>query len=236
MSGFFGILGLRYGFQAIFKMLALLTVAVLAVVLLVRYEPKKRVKGVIGGKEDLLQKFFLAFAAFGVVYSVASFGTDGLITLYLTEIKLYGPMDIGFFGMVRGAGALFGALAFAFIGPRMGGVKAQYAALLMLALGCLLPLLNLPLTVLGVAWGFAWGFQETAYVTLAMKFSRGHWAATLFAACMIFSNIGTSLGEAMASPLVPVIGYAGVFGLFAAVAAVSASLVPTIHRNSLPHR
>ena len=99
-------------------------------------------------------------------------------------------------------------------------------ALLALGAGCLLPLLNLPSAVLGVVWGFAWGFQETAFVTVAMRFARGPWAATVFAVFMIFSNLGTSLGEALGAPSVSSLGYNGVFVGFALIAWASLVLLP----------
>lgn len=175
---------------------------------------------------DLRRGFYLAFAAFGIVYSIASFGTDGLLTLFLSETKAVEASGLGTFGVARGLGALLGAVLLSLISRRKGLLKAQYMALSALVLGCLLPLLPLPVLLVGLLWGVCWGLQETAYVTLSMRFAQGAWSATFFAMAMIFSNVGTSLGEALGSPLVPKIGYSGVFLGFAAVAALSAVFVP----------
>ena len=102
---------------------------------------------------------------------------------------------------------------------------------MLLGIGCLLPLAPLPTGVLGVQWGFAWGFQETAFVTFAMRLSIGAWAASLFALCMIFSNLGTAIGEALGAPLTPVLGYEGVFMAFAVIGWLSLGFIPLIHRN-----
>ncbi len=88
MSGAFGALGLRYGFSSIFVMLGVMSVAVAFLVIFAKYSSEVREAGVIAGVKDLKQTFFLLFAAFGVMYSIASFGTDGLISLFLSETKL----------------------------------------------------------------------------------------------------------------------------------------------------
>jgi len=168
----------------------------------------------------LRQPYYLAFAVFGILYSVASFGTDGMISLFFSEVHLAGHYDVGAYGVGRGLGALMGAVSYVLVMKRLGIKNSQYVSLVLLSAGCLLPLLNLPHVTLGLLWGLSWGFQETAFVTLAMRFSFGRWAATFFAISMIFSNVGTAIGEAIAVPLAPAIGYSGVFMGFAILTAV----------------
>lgn len=230
MSGAFGALGLRYGFGAIFCALGLLSVLVALLVIFAKYEPTVREAGVIVGLKDLKQSFFLLFAGFGIVYSIASFGTDGLISLFLSETKLMSPFELGFFGMTRGSGALVGAATYVAVHKKLGAQSAQKIALGLLGIGCLLPLAPLSTAALGVGWGFAWGFQETAFVTFAMQMSKGAWAASLFALCMIFSNLGTAIGEALGAPLVSTLGYEGVFTAFAVTGWLSLGFIPVIHR------
>jgi predicted MFS family arabinose efflux permease len=174
--------------------------------------------------KELLHAHYLAFAAFGILYSIASFGTDGLVTLFLSEVRKIPTESIGWFGTSRGIGALLGAFTYAKLKVSMR--KKQGLAILFLAIGCTLPLWLYPSLVLGVVWGSFWAFQETAYVTLAMRFARGTWSATFFSISMIFSNVGTAVGEALAAPLVPQIGYQGIFAAFAILALSSIALVP----------
>lgn len=220
MSMVFGFVGLRFGFNAIFQCLVIFAVVVGWMVLRNPYVPI--VKSELKQKPSWQvwrQSNFVLFALFGIIYSVASFGTDGLLTLHRTESHSADLIAVGGFGALRGIGALLGAVAYAIVYPRWGVGRAQRTALILLSAGCLLPILNLPWMIPAVLWGIFWAFQETAYVTLAMRYSRGGLAATFFAIFMIFSNLGTSMGEALAAPLVGQIGYAGVFILFAGVAA-----------------
>jgi len=229
MSFAFGHLVLRHGFQAVFILLAALAVLMWLTICLVHFENVRTAERV-SGIRDLLRGGFLFFAAFGVMYSVASFGNDGLLTLHLSEVFNLSPVQIGYFGMMRGAGALVGAVSYALLCPRIGRIRGQYLALLLLGAGCLLPLTPIPVDPRSVLWGVCWGFQETAYVTLAMQMSQGRWAATIFATAMIFSNAGTALGEAMAAPLVPQLGYEAVFFLFAVIAWLSIPLFACVAR------
>jgi predicted MFS family arabinose efflux permease len=113
----------------------------------------------------------------------------------------------------------------------------QVLALLLLGAAGLLPVFfgSAPL-VMGVLWGAAWSFQETAYVTLAMRFSVGAWAATFFAICMIFSNLGTSLGEALGGLLVPHLGFDGTFMVLALIAWFSLVFVRPMMARPNPSR
>lgn len=228
MSFAFGRLASNGDFSSIFNAIAAISALILAAVLFVPYKARAQQKTavVVADWKDLRHGFYVAFAVFGVLYSVASFGTDGLVTLNLSEIKDTTSQNIGDFGVARGIGALLGAAAHAFLANQIGLKKAQVLALLALGAGCLLPLSGVPVLAQASLWGMAWGFQETAYVTLAMRYAQGAWAATFFAMAMIFSNLGTSFGEALAAPLVPQIGYSGVFLAFALLSWGCLALVP----------
>jgi PAT family beta-lactamase induction signal transducer AmpG len=228
MSYAFGVIAAGHGFAPVFQIIAGLSLLVLVTVLMVPHKPlpREKVHGPVHNWRDLLNVFYLCFAAFGVFYSIASFGTDGLLTLHLADALHAGNDVIGRFGVVRGIGALAGAGLHVLVSRRVGLVRAQVVALILLGCGILLPLSPLPLEVQGLVWGCAWGFQETAFVTLAMRYAEGPWAATFFAIAMIFSNLGTSLGEALAAPLVPQIGYNGVFLSFAVLAWACLIFVP----------
>lgn len=73
------------------------------------------------------------------------------------------------------------------------------------------------LLTLGVLWGIAWGFQETIFVALAMGLSDTRIAASMFALMMALSNIGTAIGEGVATGLTDNIGFSAVFWLLAGI-------------------
>ncbi len=149
--------------------------AVVLVVVWLTEPPKQHRKsdGLVEGWRSLLKSHYVFFALYACVYAVASMGTDGLVTLHLSQTREAGSLDIGFFGMARGMGAFVGAISFALIRPRIGVKPAQYLALLLLALGCLVPLVEPALLTYAGAWGFCWGFQETAFVTLPCGTRKG---------------------------------------------------------------
>lgn len=215
------------GYAVVFQTLSLLALGIWILVLIMPHHdaPKSQVE-FIQHPRDFLQGFYVAFALFGIVYSVASFGTDGLLTLHLSDEHKMGVADIGDFGVMRGTGALVGAALYAWLNRYFGLRRMQYLALVGLTLGCLLPITSMGFLISGLIWGMAWGFQETAYVTLSMRYSQGAWAATFFAIAMIFSNLGTSFGEALGAPMVSKIGYHGVFAGFSVLAALSVIFLP----------
>jgi PAT family beta-lactamase induction signal transducer AmpG len=73
---------------------------------------------------------------------------------------------------------------------------------------------------MGVLWGIAWGFQETVFVALAMDLSEARIAASMFAIMMALSNLGTAVGEGLATSLTDNIGFSAVFLSLAAFNAI----------------
>ena len=162
----------------------------------------------------------LAFSAYALLYSVVSFGIDGNLTYFLAQEFAGTPRDIGNFGSLRGLGSLAGAGAAGLIFYSRG-IKATSSLLPLILLcvaGATLGNLGNEFSILGIAlaWGFVWGIQETSFVTLAMNLSRRRLAATAFAAFMIVSNIGTSLGEWGATTLIGQLGFRTTFQLLGA--------------------
>jgi PAT family beta-lactamase induction signal transducer AmpG len=220
MSLVFGWIAMMKGIGPIFILLSAMAVMITGVVLLVPSPVRAvAVPNARTSWSALLDLSFVFFALYGVFYSVASFGTDGLMTLQLAQERLAGPLEIGTFGVARGLGSLLGAGFFARLTRLWDLKRTQILALVLLGAGCWLPTFpTLSVVWMGLLWGAAWGFQETAYVTLSMRMSEGPWAATFFAICMIFSNLGTSLGEIAGGQLVPRWGFDSTFITFAVIA------------------
>jgi PAT family beta-lactamase induction signal transducer AmpG len=228
----FGLVAELHGYHGIFYVLAAMAAIVWCVVLALAHVPlgggqlEHTAQASWGDFRELRSKAYLIFALYGVWYSISSFGTDGLLTLHLADTRLANAMDLGLFGTCRGVGALMGAWMLASYLKQLPLERVVRSALLALGAGCLLPLFNLPVNFLGALWGLAWGFQETAFVTLAMSYARGPWAATYFAIFMIFSNMGTMVGEAVGGIGVQNFGYNLVFMGFAALAWLGAIALP----------
>lgn len=148
----------------------------------------------------LLRWHFWIFAVYAIAYSISSFGIDGIMTLFLNQGLKLSAEDIGLYGSLRGLGALGGAIVGGYTLSRSSKNRvALISILLLIVAGLLNSVISQNFTLYALGWGLAWGLQETCFVTMAMALSVGRWSATLFALCMMFSNIGTSIGENMAT-------------------------------------
>jgi PAT family beta-lactamase induction signal transducer AmpG len=216
LSLIFGMMAQSQGYRVVFITIALIMLIPLIWVLRVR-EPEVR------GEEQHFQwsafkclgsSRFLLFGAFAILYSIVSFGVDGLVTYFMSDGYKASETVIGQYGALRGLGAVMGAVAGGLLLDRMSRKKGAYIAILLISIGAILigvaPGIGF-LLVMGVIWGIAWGFQETVFVALAMHLSEARIAASLFAIMMALSNIGTAVGEGLATSLTNDIGFSAVF-------------------------
>lgn len=176
---------------------------------------------------------FLLFAAYAVAYSVVSYGVDGLVTFYMSEVFNAPETLIGTYGALRWVGAAVGALAGGLLLDRIGRRTGAFGAVAAISLGAALIGAaggTSALLALGVLWGAAWGFQETVFVALAMDLADTRIAATMFAIMMAVSNLGTAVGEGVATGLTDDIGFAAVFWLLAGLNVVTLPMLWALFR------
>jgi MFS family permease len=103
---------------------------------------------------------------------------------------------------------------------RIGRSTSAYLGVLAISIGAvLIGLANSAsgLLVLGLIWGIAWGFQETIFVALAMDLADSRIAASMFAIMMALSNLGTSVGDGVATALTDNLSFSTVFMALAAI-------------------
>lgn len=147
---------------------------------------------------------FLLFALYAVVYSVGSFGVDGLVTYFLSDRLLAAETAIGQYGAFRGLGAIVGAVGGGLLIDRLGRKRNALAATVCISLGALAFGIaeSIPLVVgLGLVWGIIWAFQETVFFALAMDIADRRIAASMFAIMMGISNLGSALADGAATAL-----------------------------------
>lgn len=206
-SFMFGAVVQDYGVRFTFWTLSLLCIPIVIACLFYSAPDRSDDQMVIAEVEPparpVMSAFFWLFALYGVTYSITSFGVDGIMTLFMDQDLHLPARDLGLFGSLRGAGSLVGALIAGASLRKLPKARIAYVSLAVLAVAAYA---NSFMTAdrywpLAIAWGAAWGFQETMFVTLAMALSIGRWSATIFALLMMFSNIGTSGGEAIATTL-----------------------------------
>lgn len=226
LSLVFGSLVMVSGYRVVFTIIALSMMVPIVWVVQVR-EPEHRAAAQSFRWEAfraIIKPHFLIFAAYAVFYSIVSFGVDGLITFFMSN-RFNAPESlIGQYGALRGVGAVIGAAGGGLLVDRIGRRESAYGAIILISIGAALigaaPDVGLILT-LGILWGIAWGFQETIFVALAMDISDIRIAASMFALMMALSNIGTAIGEGVATGLIDNIGFSAVFWLLASINVVT---------------
>jgi PAT family beta-lactamase induction signal transducer AmpG len=222
LSLVFGALVDGSGYRIVFMIVAVSMLIPLLWVWRVR-EPEQRAQGQSfqwGAFRALARPHFLTFALYAVVYSIASFGVDGLVTFFMNDELNASETVIGQYGALRGLGAVIGAVGSGLLIDRLGRRRSAYGAVLVISVMALLIGAASDvegLRIMGVPWGIAWGIQETVFVALAMGLSDTRIAASMFALMMAFSNVGTAIGEGLATGLTDNIGFSSVFGLLAGV-------------------
>jgi MFS transporter, PAT family, beta-lactamase induction signal transducer AmpG len=222
LSLVFGGLVQRLGYRPVFLTIGLAMLLPLVWVLVFR-EPKER---------DASQSFrwdafrelgrprFLLFAAYAVVYSIGSFGVDGLVTYFMSQEFGATESLIGQYGALRGLGAMLGALCGALVLRRLARKRSALLGTVLISLGALVIGLAPSKEVvvgLGLAWGIIWALQETVFFALAMDLADGRIAASMFAIMMGVSNLGSAVADGAATALSGSLGFRQVFVALALV-------------------
>ncbi|NDJ54711.1 MAG: MFS transporter [Chloroflexi bacterium] len=222
LSLIFGVLVQAEGYAPMFVIIGLGMLLPLLLVLQIHESPEREPDqrfewSAFGG---LGKPQFLIFGAYAVLYSVTSFGLDGLPTFYLSEAFGSTGAVLGNYGALRGVGAVVGAVGAGFLMSRVGRPATAFGALIGVSIGALLfGLTSSVQQVLGVGlvWGVAWGFQETVFVALAMSVADSRIAASMFAIMMAVSNLGSAIGEGVFTGLTDNLSFSMVFMIIAGI-------------------
>jgi predicted MFS family arabinose efflux permease len=218
----FGRLVQRFGYGPVFPAIGMAMLVPLFWVLPLREPPERR-----GGQafawsafRELGRAQFLWFAAYAVIYSVGSFGVDGLVTYYMSEDLGAVETTIGQYGALRGLGAVLGALAGGLIWARLRKKRVALAAALLVSvcagLFAIAPSVRIVLPI-GLLWGAIWALQETVFFALAMQIADARIAASMFAIMMGISNLGSAVADGVATALSDDLGFRTVLLLLGAV-------------------
>lgn len=178
---------------------------------------------------------FWGLAFLGVSYSVVSFGSDGLVTLYLTDQFKISEEAIGFYGSLRGLGAIIGSLAAGHLLIKLNENKVKLSSLALIACGVLMlgHLTNATnYQVIAILWGACWGFQEVCFLALVMKILKGTHSAFAFASLMAMANLGTAIGEGIATYLTQNISFSLVFTILATLIIIPFFLLISIFKKT----
>jgi len=166
----------------------------------------------------MLKPSNLLFGLFLIAAWFCFQGIDGLITFYMSTQLSATESTLGNYGTLKGIGMVFGALSMLFLSNRLG---KQAVGLITLSLVSILGLViafttNLSsLLILAIPWGIVAGLHWTIHASIAMGITDLRIAASMFALFQTMANIGTALGEGVATSLSDNLGFSSVFQLLA---------------------
>lgn len=187
-----------------------------------------------GAFRTLRETRFLQFALYAIIYSIGSFGVDGLVTYALSGSFGASESIIGTYGALRGVGAVIGAIAGGVLLDRLGrGPGAIGAAVLISSVGFLFSVASRTSLMIGIGliWGIVWAFQETVFFALAMDLADPRIAASMFAIMMGISNLGAAIGDGAATALSDNLGFSAIFVLLAIINLITIPLLALLFRK-----
>ncbi|MBN2469580.1 MAG: MFS transporter [Anaerolineae bacterium] len=227
-----GLLAQNVGWQAVFWLLAGLTLIPLLLVLPAQ-EP-----GQAAGRAFQWEAFrafrarnVIALAGLGFVLYFVITGVNQLVNPFLEQTFGISLATAGLVTTVLGIGMVIGSLTGGALVTRIGrrgsvwaGMGISSLAVLALALTTT-PALAWPLVML---FGLAYGLYQTVYFALSMAHTDMRIAATMFAILMAITNVADGAGMAFSGVLADTVGFRLAFVIMAALNLLAVPLIPAI--------
>lgn len=216
MSLLIGWIATTLGYFWVFVIIAVLMALPLFWVLQVQEPPRAASRPSFEWRafRALLSPQYLVFAAYGILSWVAYQGVEGLVTFYMSEELQAVETQIGAYGALKGVGTVLGALGTSWLIARTGRrTTAMIVAALVSLGGVVFSFAGSVTAVLTLAifWGLVLGLHWTVYMVLSMTRTDARIAGSMFAISMAVSNIGSALGDGIATGLTDNIGFVNVF-------------------------
>jgi PAT family beta-lactamase induction signal transducer AmpG len=216
LAALYGRVITTYGWQIIFWAVALF--ALVPVLFMQRvHEPEQRSATQAFSWEalrDLWRVEIGQFSLYAIVYSIAIYGTNAIITLFANE-ELGGTLvQVGDVAALGGVGMVVGGGLGVVIAKRVSIWQQGIWTTILVTLTLLVIALaaNLEnIAIITLFWGVVLAAAELVFITLAMAKSDRRMGAGQFAIFMAISNAGTGAGQAAATGLIDTIDYRWIF-------------------------
>jgi PAT family beta-lactamase induction signal transducer AmpG len=174
------------------------------------------------------------FCLYGIVYSVAIYGTNAIITLFANEELGRTLIQIGDVASLSGLGMIAGGLAAMGLARRLSiwrqGLWTATAVFIVLMLLASVTTMN-NIAAIFMLWGFCLSASEFVYITLAMAKSDPRMGASHFAIFMAISNVGIGIGQATSTGLIDTIDFRWIFVGLALISLLSFPLLVAMRRH-----
>ena len=227
-----GLLAQNVGWQAVFWLLAGLTLIPLGLILPVQ-EPRMAAGRAFewAAFSAFKARSVIALAGLGFVLYFVITGVNQLVNPFLEDAFGISLATAGLVTTVLGVGMVVGSLSGGALVTRLGKRGSVWAGMGVSSLAVLAlaatstPALAWPLVLL---FGLAYGLYQTVYFALSMSYTDMRIAATMFAILMAITNVADGAGMALSGVLADAVGFRLTFVIMAALNLLAVPLIPVI--------
>ncbi|MCP4422838.1 MAG: MFS transporter [Chloroflexi bacterium] len=228
----------QFGWTIIFIAVALLTLTP-QILLRFAHEPTQRDQSQTFSWDALRVLWrpdIFRFGLYAIVYSVAIYGTNAIVTLFAREGLGQSLMEVGDVAALGGVGMVIGGIIATYLVRRvsiwqqgMWTATAVFVILLLMALVADADNIKL----MFVLWGIFLSGSELIYITLAMAKADRRMGAGQFAIFMAISNVGIGVGQATSTSLIDTLDFRWIFVGLAIVSLLSLPLLLAMRQDDI---
>lgn len=228
----------QYGWTAIFVVVALLT---LLPQILLRFtrEPAERSATQTFSWTALRRLWrpdIFRFGMYAIVYSVAIYGANAIVTLFANEGLGQSLVEVGDVAALGGIGMVLGGAVATYAIRRPNISIWQQGMWTAVGVFSILMLMALVATesnimIMFVLWGIWLSASELIYITLAMAKADRRMGAGQYAIFMAISNVGVGIGQSASTSLVDTVDFRWIFVGLAVVSLLSFPLLAAMRQD-----
>ncbi|MCA9898756.1 MAG: MFS transporter [Ardenticatenaceae bacterium] len=228
----------QFGWTVIFVVVALLTLTPQILVRLTN-EPTERSETQQFSWQALRSLWrpdILRFGLYAIIYSVAVYGANAIVTLFANEGLGQSLVQVGDVAALGGIGMVVGGAVGTYTIRRPNISIWQQGVWTAVGVFSILVLMALVanesnIMIMFVLWGIWLSASELIYITLAMAKADRRMGAGQYAIFMAISNIGVGMGQSASTSLVDTVDYRWIFVGLAVVSLLSFPLLMAMRQD-----
>ena len=228
----------QYGWTVIFVVVALLTLTPQILVRLTN-EPAERSETQTFSWEALRSLWrpdIFRFSLYAIVYSVAIYGANAIVTLFANEGLGQSLVQVGDVAALGGVGMVVGGALATYTIRRPHISIWQQGIWTAVGVFSILVLMALVATesnimLMFALWGICLSASELIYITLAMAKADRRMGAGQYAIFMAVSNIGVGMGQSASTGLIDRIDFRWIFVGLAVISLLSLPLLAAMRQD-----
>ncbi|WP_420640552.1 MFS transporter [Candidatus Leptofilum sp.] len=176
------------------------------------------------------------FGMYAIVYSVAIYGANAIITLFANEGLGQSLVQVGDVAALGGVGMVVGGAIATYTIRRPNISIWQQGTWTAVGVFSILMLMALVanennIIIMFVLWGIWLSASELIYITLAMAKADRRMGAGQYAIFMAISNVGVGIGQSASTSLVDTVDFRWIFVGLAVVSLLSFPLLAAMRRD-----